>query len=127
MLFRSVDGVGPVIAEAVAAWCADPERQTEVAALRAAGVTLELAADEQPVTDGPLSGMTVVVTGTLEGFTRDEARAAIERAGGKTTDSVSKKTSYVVVGANPGSKVAKAEKAGVPILDEAGFRDLLGG
>ncbi len=122
-----VDGVGPVIAEAVAAWCADPERQAEVAALRAAGVTLELAADEQPVTDGPLSGMTVVVTGTLEGFTRDEARAAIERAGGKTTDSVSKKTSYVVVGANPGSKVAKAEKAGVPILDEAGFRELLGG
>ena len=94
-------------------WCADPERQAEIAALRAAGVTLELAEDERPVEGGPLSGMTVVVTGTLEGFTRDEARAAIERAGGKATDSVSKKTSYVVVGANPGSKVAKAEAAGV--------------
>ena len=121
-----VEGVGPIIAEAVAGWCADPERQAEVAALRAAGVTLELAADEVPVEDGPLSGKTIVVTGTLEGFSRDEAKAAIERLGGKTTDSVSKKTSYVVVGASPGSKVAKAEKAGVPILDEAGFRELLG-
>ncbi|MGI9117551.1 MAG: NAD-dependent DNA ligase LigA [Gaiellales bacterium] len=121
-----VEGVGPVIAEAVAAWCADPERQAEVAALRAAGVTLELAEDELPVEGGPLSGMTIVVTGTLEGFSRDEAKAAIERLGGKSTDSVSKKTSYVVVGASPGSKVAKAEKAGVPILDEAGFRKLLG-
>jgi len=121
-----VEGVGPIIAEAVAGWCADPERQAEVAALQAAGVTLELAADELPVEDGPLRGMTIVVTGTLEGFSRDEAKDAIERLGGKTTDSVSKKTSYVVVGASPGSKVAKAEKAGVPILDEAGFRDLLG-
>ena len=121
-----VEGVGPIIAEAVAGWCADPERQAEVAALQAAGVTLELAADELPVEDGPLSGKTIVVTGTLEGFSRDEAKDAIERLGGKTTDSVSKKTSYVVVGASPGSKVAKAEKAGVPILDEAGFRELLG-
>jgi len=122
-----VEGVGPVIAEAVAAWCADPERQAEVAALRDAGVQLELAADERPAADGPLSGMAIVVTGTLEGFTRDEAKAAIERLGGKSTDSVSKKTAYVVVGANPGSKVAKAEQAGVPILDEAGFRELLEG
>ena len=121
-----VDGVGGVIAEAVAGWCADPERQAEVEALRAAGVTLELSQDELPVEGGPLSGMTIVVTGTLEGFSRDEAKSAIERLGGKTTDSVSKKTSYVVVGASPGSKVAKAEKAGVPILDEAGFRELLG-
>lgn len=122
-----VEGVGPVIADAVAAWCADPERQAEVAALQAAGVTLALTADEMPVTDGPLSGMTIVVTGTLEGYSRDEAREAIERAGGKATDSVSKKTSYVVVGASPGSKVAKAEKAGVPILDEAAFTALLAG
>ena len=70
--------------------------------------------------------MTVVVTGTLEGFTRDEARAAIEAAGGKAGDSVSKKTAYVVVGASPGSKAAKAEQLGVPVLDEAGFRRLLG-
>ena len=122
-----VEGVGPVIAEAVAAWCADPERQAEVAALGEAGVQLELGADELPVAGGPLSGLAIVVTGTLEGFTRDEAKEAIERLGGKSTDSVSKRTAYVVVGANPGSKVAKAEKMGVPILEEAGFRDLLAG
>ena len=121
-----VDGVGPVIAEAIAAWCADPERRAEVAALREAGVALELTAAERPVEGGPLDGMTVVVTGTLEGFTRDEARAAIEAAGGKAGDSVSKKTAYVVVGASPGSKAAKAEQLGVPVLDEAGFRRLLG-
>ncbi len=119
-----VDGVGGVIAEAVAAWCADPERQAELAALAAAGVTLTLGDHERSV-EGPLSGLTLVVTGTLEGFSRDEATLAIERLGGKVTDSVSKKTSYVVAGASPGSKVKKAEQAGVTILDEAGFRELL--
>ncbi len=117
-------GVGGVIAEAVAAWCADPERQAELAALAAAGVTLTLGDHERSV-EGPLSGLTLVVTGTLEGFSRDEATLAIERLGGKVTDSVSKKTSYLVAGASPGSKVKKAEQAGVTILDEAGFRELL--
>ena len=120
-----VDGVGMVIAEAVAGWCADPERQAEVAALAAAGVTLTLSEDELPV-DGPFTGMTFVVTGTLEGMSRDEAHAAIERLGGKTTGSVSKATSYLVAGAKAGSKLAKAEQAGVPILDEAAFVQLLG-
>ena len=120
-----VDGVGMVIAEAVAGWCADPERQAEVAALAAAGVTLTLSEDELPV-DGPFTGMTFVVTGTLEGMSRDEAHAAIERLGGKTTGSVSKATSYLVAGAKAGSKLAKAEQAGVPILDEAAFIELLG-
>jgi DNA ligase (NAD+) len=119
-----VDGVGMVIAEAVAAWCADPERQAEVAALAAAGVTLTLSEDELPV-EGPLTGMTFVVTGTLAGMSRDEAHAAIERLGGKTTSSVSKATSYLVAGEKAGSKLAKAEKAGVPILDEAAFIALL--
>jgi DNA ligase (NAD+) len=119
-----VDGVGMVIAEAVAAWCADPERQAEVAALAAAGVTLTLNEDELPV-EGPLTGMTFVVTGTLAGMSRDEAHAAIERLGGKTTSSVSKATSYLVAGEKAGSKLAKAEKAGVPILDEAAFIALL--
>jgi DNA ligase (NAD+) len=121
-----VEGVGPIIAEAVAAWCADPERRSEVEALTGAGVRLALADDEQPV-DGALSGMTIVVTGTLESMSRDEAKRRIEALGGKTTDSVSKKTSYVVAGASPGSKLAKAEKAGVPVLDEAGFLALVGG
>ena len=119
-----VDGVGMVIAEAVAAWCADPERQAEVAALAAAGVTLTLNEDELPV-EGPLTGMTFVVTGTLAGMSRDEAHAAIERLGGKTTSSVSKATSYLVAGEKAGSKLAKAEKAGVTILDEAAFIALL--
>ena len=101
------------------------ERQAEVAALAAAGVTLTLSEDELPV-EGPLTGMTFVVTGTLAGMSRDEAHAAIERLGGKTTSSVSKATSYLVAGEKAGSKLAKAEQAGVTILDEAAFRSLVG-
>jgi DNA ligase (NAD+) len=71
--------------------------------------------------------MSVVVTGTLEGFSRDEAEAAIREASGKPAGSVSKKTSYVVAGENAGSKRAKAEELGVPVVDEAGFRRLLAG
>jgi DNA ligase (NAD+) len=69
--------------------------------------------------------VSIVLTGGLDGFTREEAEAAIESRGGKVTSSVSKKTSYVVVGESPGSKLAKAESLGVPILDEAAFVDLL--
>ncbi len=119
-----VDGVGPVIAEAVAAWCADPERQAELAALAAAGLRLELAEDERPV-EGPLTGMTFVVTGTLSGMSRDEAHAAIERLGGKPTSAVSKATTYLVAGAKAGSKLAKAEQLGVEILEEQAFLALL--
>ena len=72
-----------------------------------------------------LRGVTVVVTGTLEGFSRDGAKAAVEERGGKVTGSVSKKTSAVVAGANPGSKLQKAETLGVPVLDEAAFARLL--
>ena len=71
--------------------------------------------------------MTFVITGTLESMSRDNAQAAIEERGGKVTSSVSKKTSYVVVGADPGSKFDKAQKLGVPILDDAGFTKLLEG
>ena len=119
-----VDGVGPIIAEAVAAWCADPERQAELAALAEAGLRLELSDDERPV-EGSLTGMVIVITGTLQSMTRDEARAAIERLGGRTSDSVSKKTAYVVAGDSPGSKVGKAVQVGVEVLDEAGFLALL--
>ncbi len=73
------------------------------------------------------SGKTLVVTGTLEGFSREEAEEAIRAAGGKVAGSVSKKTDYVVAGESAGSKLAKAEELGVPVLDEAGFRLLLGG
>ena len=74
---------------------------------------------------GPLEGKTVVLTGTLPELTREEAAALVKSAGGKVTNSVSKKTDYVVAGENPGSKLAKAEKFGTEILDEAGLRELV--
>jgi DNA ligase (NAD+) len=76
-------------------------------------------------TGGPLAGLTVVLTGTLEGYTRDEAAEAIQDRGGKVSGSVSKKTSFVVAGQNAGSKLEKAESLGVPVLDEAGLTVLL--
>jgi DNA ligase (NAD+) len=82
---------------------------------------------DEPTETGPrpLAGLSFVVTGSLEGFSRDSATSAIQEAGGKVTGSVSKKTDYVVVGENPGSKHDKAVALGVPVLDEAGFRQLL--
>jgi DNA ligase (NAD+) len=82
-------------------------------------------ADEGNTGPRPLDGVSVVVTGSLEDFSRDSATEAVQRMGGKVTGSVSKKTSFVVVGDNPGSKHDKAVKLGVPILDEAGFKKLL--
>ena len=80
--------------------------------------------EDKPV-EGPLTGNQYVITGTLESFSRDEARAALEALGAKVSDNVSKKTTGVFVGESPGSKVAKAEKAGVPVLDEAELQNLL--
>jgi len=119
-------GVGPVVAEAVTEFLSSDDNRAMLDRLRAAGLTMEMDVPDGPV-DGPLAGCTVVVTGALESFTRDEARRAIIAAGGKSTDSVSRKTSFVVVGADPGSKVAKAEKAGVPVVDEATFTAVLAG
>ncbi len=118
-----VEGIGPTIAEALVEWFAVDWHQDLVARWRAAGVSL---ADAAP-TAGPrtLSGLSLVVTGSLEGFSREEAQAAIIERGGKATSGVSRRTSYVVVGANPGSKAARAEQLGVPVLDEAGFARLL--
>jgi DNA ligase (NAD+) len=120
-----VDGVGPTIASAVADWFADERHRDIVERLRAGGVSM---VDEgtPEVGSGPLTGMTFVVTGTLSGYTRDGAAEAIQSRGGKVTGSVSKKTSYVVVGDAPGaSKHDKAVDLDVPILDEAGFDVLL--
>ena len=120
----AVDGVGPIIAGAVREWFADDANRGVVEKLRAAGVNMEgTAAPELPQT---LVGRSVVVTGTLDGFTRDEAEAAVKGRGGRSPGSVSKKTTAVVVGADPGaSKLTKATDLGVPVLDEAGFRHLL--
>jgi DNA ligase (NAD+) len=121
----AVDGVGPVIAQSIKAWFTVPTNRTLVEKLRAAGVNLtgpEVEVSDEPQT---LAGHAFVLTGGLESFTRDEAAAAITSRGGKITGSVSKKTSYVVVGENPGSKLAKAEQLGVTLLDEEAFTKLL--
>lgn len=118
------EGVGSVIAGSVRAWFDDPENQALVERLRAAGVNFEGPAP--PSVAQTLTGMSIVVTGTLEGFSRDGAEAAITTRGGKSPGSVSKKTTAVVVGAEPGaSKLTKAQDLGVPILDEAAFVLLL--
>jgi len=90
------------------------------------GLKFEAGPEERPV-EGPLTGSTYVITGTLEGFSRDEARKALEAKGAKVADSVSKKTTGVVVGESPGSKATKAEQLGVPVLDEAALKKLLRG
>ena len=122
----AVDGVGPVIAQSIAAWFTVPTNRALVEKLRAAGVNLTGPAPaEDPTEEQTLVGRSFVLTGGLEGFTRDEAAAAVTSRGGKITGSVSKKTSFVVVGENPGSKLPRAEELGVPILDEVAFVDLL--
>ncbi|MDH6677523.1 DNA ligase (NAD+) [Rhodococcus sp. LBL1] len=119
----AVDGVGGTIAAAVVDWFSVDWHRDIVEKWRAAGVTMEDERDESIVRN--LEGLSIVVTGSLEGFTRDEAKEAILVRGGKAASSVSKKTAFVVIGDAPGSKAAKAEELGVTILDEAGFRRLL--
>ncbi len=119
----AVEGVGPVIADSLLEWWDVPWHQSVVQRWREAGVRMaEAAADEGP---RPLAGLTVVITGSLAGWSRDEATEAVQRLGGKVSGSVSKKTSYVVAGESPGSKFDKAVALGVPVLDDAGFAALL--
>jgi len=129
--FAEVPGVGPTVAAALAGWFGEGGRGDGVLAdLDEAGVEAELPpprAAGEPTAEGPLSGKTVVVTGALEGFSREEAEAAIRAAGGKPAGSVSKKTDYVAAGPGAGSKLAKAEELGIPILDADGFRALVEG
>jgi DNA ligase (NAD+) len=129
--FAEVPGVGPTVSAALAAWFGPGGPGEGVLAdLDAAGVAPELPAPRaagELAEEGPLSGRTVVVTGTIEGFSRDEAEAAVRDAGGKPASSVSKKTDYVVAGPGAGSKLAKAEELGIPVLDADGFRRLLAG
>ena len=119
----AVDGVGPTIAEALREWFAVDWHREVLRKWRAAGVRTEDELDES--TPRTLEGLTVVVTGSLDGFSRDEAKEAILARGGKASGSVSKKTDVVVAGESPGSKHDKAVQLGVPVLDEAGFRRLL--
>jgi DNA ligase (NAD+) len=119
----AADGVGPTIAAAVRDWFAVDWHREVVEKWRRAGVRLADAEDDAP--PGPLTGVTVVVTGSLRDFSRDQAIAAIQERGGKVTGSVSKKTGFVVVGADPGSKYDKAVQVKAPILDDDGFAVLL--
>src|SRR6185295_12289983 len=128
--FTEVPGIGPTVAAALGRWFADDSTRDVLRELVDVGVV-----PERPVVRpaaagaaaGPLDGKTLVVTGTLESFSRQDAEEAVRTAGGKVAGSVSKKTDYVVVGENAGSKLAKAQELGVPVLDEDGFRRLLAG
>ncbi|MGY1728659.1 NAD-dependent DNA ligase LigA [Geodermatophilus sp. SYSU D01062] len=119
----AADGVGPTIARSVRDWFAVDWHREVVEKWRRAGVKLADAGEDAP--PGPLTGVTVVVTGSLRDYSRDQAIAAIQERGGKVTGSVSKKTGFVVVGADPGSKYDKAVQVKAPILDDDGLRVLL--
>jgi DNA ligase (NAD+) len=129
--FEEVMGVGPTVAAAMARWFTDPTTSAVLTDLVDAGVAPERPAAPPPAGDvaaaGPLAGRTLVVTGTLPGFSREDAEAAIRAAGGKPAGSVSRRTDYVVAGENAGSKLTKAQELGVPVIDEAALRDLLAG
>jgi DNA ligase (NAD+) len=125
-LIEEVEGVGPVMAVQIAESLADERTWELIGKLRSKGLRLEQDASERRAEGGPLEGRTLVLTGTLPELTREQAAALIKAAGGKVTNSVSKKTDYVVAGESPGSKLAKAEQLGVEILDEAGLTALLG-
>ena len=128
--FEEVEGIGPTVAASLAAWFGPGGPGVEVLTdLEDAGVEVELPEPRarSAAADGPLAGKSVVVTGTIEGFSRDEAEQAVRDAGGKPAGSVSKKTDYVVAGPGAGSKLAKAEELGVPVLDADAFRRLLDG
>jgi DNA ligase (NAD+) len=117
-----VSDVGAVTAENIASWFAQPQAKEMVEKLRAAGVNFE---SQRTVTDTRFAGMTFVLTGALTMFTRDEATEKIELFGGKASGSVSKKTTYVVVGENAGSKERKARELGIPILSEQEFLNMI--
>jgi DNA ligase (NAD+) len=118
-------GVGPKMAQKIHEQLHDTSMEALIADLREQG--LRFAQDGAPPGEGPLAGKTLVLTGTLPELTREQATELILRAGGRVTGSVSRKTAYVVAGDSPGSKLAQAERLGVPVLDETGLRGLLAG
>ncbi len=123
---EEIAGVGPRTAASVAAWFANAGNRELIAKLRAAGLKMAAEREATPQASESLAGKVFVITGTLPGLTRDEATALIEAHGGKVTGSVSKKTNYVVAGEAAGSKLDRARELGVPVLDAAGLRALVG-
>jgi DNA ligase (NAD+) len=122
--FAAVEGIGPTIAASICSWFALDQNRTLIEKLRAAGVNF--AGPDAPDEPQTLAGMSIVVTGTLEEFSREGAEEAIKVRGGKSPGSVSKKTTAVVVGVEPGAaKLTKAQELGVPVLDEPAFKTLL--
>ncbi len=122
-----VDGIGPERAEAIVEWFSDEDNQRLVEELRTLGLRFESGEEDRPP-EGPLTGQTYVITGTLEGWTRDQAQTELEARGAKITGSVSKKTTGLIVGEEPGaSKLTKAQRDGVPLLDETALTELLAG
>ena len=122
---NAIDEVGPTIASSLHAWFADERNRELVRRLVEAGVSTRADEDGQPKVPQVLAGRSVVLTGALEGRTREQATRAVEERGGRVASSVSKKTDFVVVGADPGSKAERARELGVTIVDEAGFQRLL--
>jgi DNA ligase (NAD+) len=118
-----IEGLGPVTAQAVVNFFADARNQTVVEKLAQAGVRME--AEARRLASQALAGRTFVITGTLPTLSRSEAKALVEANGGKVTGSVSSKTSYLIAGDAPGSKLDKARQLGVPVLDEDGLRALV--
>lgn len=123
---QSVNEIGPVVAAAVREYFDEPRNRQLVGRLRDAGLRTVGEKTAPEATGGALAGQTFVVTGALSGLSRDEASAAIEALGGKVTGSVSRKTTYLVVGAEPGSKLDKARELGISVLDEQAFLKLIG-
>ncbi len=127
---QEVDGIGPSVSEAVHGWFEDPATRDVLLELVEAGIVPERPVVADAAGDavgGPLAGKTVVVTGSLDAFSREAAEDAVRAAGGKPAGSVSKKTDYLVAGPGAGSKLAKATEFGITVLDEAGFVRLLAG
>ncbi|HSM22232.1 MAG TPA: NAD-dependent DNA ligase LigA [Rubrivivax sp.] len=122
-----VNDVGPVVAQSIRTFFDQPHNREVVEQLRAAGITWPEHQGEADTAPRPLAGRTLVLTGTLPSLSRDEAKALVEAAGGKVAGSVSKKTDWVVAGAEAGSKLDKARDLGVTVIDEAGLHALLGG
>ena len=121
-----VPDVGPVVALSIQNFFAEPHNREEIVALRGAGLTWEESTPTSAHQTGRLAGKTFVLTGTLPGLSRDTAKALIEAAGGKVAGTVSKKTDFVVAGAEPGSKLERAQELGIAVLDEPGLKTLLG-
>jgi len=126
---QAIEGMGPVTAQRVVEWFQRPRHREIIAKLRHAGVRMEEAEtrDREARDEQPLAGLTFVITGTLPTMSRNEAKALIEAHGGNVTGSVSAKTSYLLVGESPGSKLRKAESLGVLTIDEATLRQMLEG